>query len=545
MMRAIIPGLSKKNLGREFVSGLTLLALAIPINVGYAQVAGLPASAGLYALVIPTLLFAFFASSRQVVVAPNAATATLIGTSLAGLGAGDNIVVMAAAQALTCGIILLIAAAFKLGSLAEFLSKPILVGFMAGLGIDISVGQIAKMLGLEVSATAPFIERVWQLLTSLGDMQLWPPVVGLSALLFLLGGARVRRGIPWALLVMVAGIVCSWLFSFEDLGVEVLGDISVGWSALAVPIIPLSQWMLIIPSAVAIAAITMAEGLMVSRNYAESHRVELDPNRDVAAFGLANIAAGLSSSFAVGPSTSRTATMNGAGSRTQFPSIVVAVGALALIIFGTSLLAPTPQPVIGAIVLVAVLSLMRPRRFRKILAQTRSEFWIAITCMLLVVAVGPLNALLIAFGLTLVNLVRRMSQAPVQLLSAPSSPDDHFTVAEDDGQEFTAPGVVMLRIMSPIFFANSSELAARILEQQRPDVHALVLDCSGVSDVDVTGGERVRRAIREVKDRGTAVYFTRVQPRMKPGLEQSGLMSEENEFVTNRDAFEHISSVRD
>lgn len=205
-MQKPLAGLSRQNVGREVLAGVTLLAIAVPLNIGYAQIAGLPATAGLYALVLPTVLYALVVSSRQVVASPDAAAAALVASSVGGLAAAGSAAyaTMAMAQAIICGAMLALLSVFKLGFLANFLSKPVLVGFVGGLALDILVSQLAKMLGVKIDSGGEFVEKVTDLIAGLGTVNPWSLLISVCALAILLVGRRLLAAVPWALIVLVA-----------------------------------------------------------------------------------------------------------------------------------------------------------------------------------------------------------------------------------------------------------------------------------------------------------------------------------------------------
>lgn len=381
-MSSILPGLTRRTLGTEVLAGLTLLAISLPLNIGYAQIAGLPPTAGLYALVGPSLVFALLASSRHLVAAPDAAAAALVGSALSGVavaGTGQY-AAMAAAQAVVGGLLFVACSVFRLGFLADFLSKPILIGFVGGLATDILLSQIAKMLGIRVSSGAEFFERLVQLSSRLGTLHWWSLGLSLAALAVLVPGRRHWPAVPWALVVLVAATALSPRLNLPGHGVSVLGELPAGPPVLAFPRLDWHAWVAVILPALAITTVTVGEGLLLARSYADKYGYPTSPDRDLLAFGAANLASGLSSGFTVGSSTSRAAAMDQAGSRTQVPLLVLAGGALLLLIFGTALLAGIPSPVIGAIVAVSVVKLIGVGEFRHLWQLSRFEFAVAATC---------------------------------------------------------------------------------------------------------------------------------------------------------------------
>jgi high affinity sulfate transporter 1 len=544
--RTLLPGLTRRNVGTEVLAGITLLAIALPLNIGYAQIAGLPPTAGLYALVLPSVVFALIASSRHLVAAPDAAAAALVGSALSGVavaGTGQY-AAMAAAQAIIGGLLFLGCAVFRLGFLADFLSKPILIGFVGGLATDILLSQIAKMLGIKVDSGAEFFERLVQLISRIGAVHWWSLGLSLAVLAVLIPARRHWPTVPWALIVLVAATVESTLMHLTSRGVAVLGSVPSGPPVLAFPHLDWHQWVAVILPALAITTVTVGEGLLLARSYADKYDYSTSPNRDLAAFGAANIASGLSSGFTIGSSTSRAAAMDQAGTRTQLPLLVMAAGALLLLIFGADLLADIPSPAIGAIVGVSVAKLIGIGELRHLWRLSRFEFAIAATCFAGVLLIGPLAGIVLAFVLSLINLLRKAARPAVDVLQGSDNPHLSLT-ASDDGAGETVPGLIALRFAAPIFFGNAQALSAAIRRAVREapnPVTAFVLDMEGVTDVDVTGAESLAKELQWLQGQGITFAYSRVRPQLRANLERMHLLRGHHVFETNRAAVAALRS---
>ncbi len=283
----VLPGVTRDNIGNEVLAGITLLAIALPLNIGYAQIAGLPPTAGLYALVLPSVVFALMASSRHLVAAPDAAAAALVGSALSGLapaGSGQY-AAMAAAQAIVGGLLFLGCATFRLGFLADFLSKPILIGFVGGLATDILLSQIAKIMGIKTPSGAEFFTRLVHLVTKVGTLHVWSLLLGVAAVAVLVPARRRWPAVPWALVVLVLATVASTLLDLPGKGVAVLGSVPAGPPVFAVPQLSWSQWVAVVLPAMAITTVTVGEGLLLARSYADKYGYRTEPNRDLLAFG--------------------------------------------------------------------------------------------------------------------------------------------------------------------------------------------------------------------------------------------------------------------
>ncbi|SIO00088.1 SulP family inorganic anion transporter [Agromyces cerinus] len=547
-MQKPLAGLNRKNIARELTAGVTLLAIAIPLNIGYAQIAGLPPTAGLYALIVPTIVYALVVSSRQLIVSPDAAAAALVASSIGGLataGSADY-ATLALAQAIICGILFVLMSVFKLGFIANFLSKPILVGFVGGLALDILVSQIAKMLGVKIDSGGEFVDKVVGLVTGLGTTNPWSLLIAAVSVAVLIVGQRFLRLVPWALIVLIVATVVVVLADLDDAGVDVLGEVPAGPPAFTWPVIDWSMWLMLVPSAIALTMVTTAEGLLVSRSYGEKNNYTTRPNRDLFAFGVANVAAGASGSFAMGSSTSRTAAMDQAGSRTQLPSLVLAVGTLLLLLFGTALLADIPSPAIGAIVGVAILPLLGIRDFRMLWRVDRFEFAIAAVCFLVTLFVGSIAGIVVAFVLALINLAKRAANPPIDVLAAGDSPAESL-LGEAPVGTMTAPGVIVIRLAAPLFFANGSVFddAVKKAVKAVPEgtVQHVVIDMEAVTDVDVTGAESFTALVAWLDARSIELEFSRVRPDARERLTDLGLLGDRRIFDTNRAAIAGLSST--
>ncbi|WP_448811634.1 SulP family inorganic anion transporter [Agromyces bauzanensis] len=542
-----LEGLDRRNLGRELAAGVTLLAIAVPLNIGYAQIAGPPPTAGLYALVVPAVVYALTVSSRQLVASPDAAAAALVASSLVGLAAagGGDYATMALAQAILSGIMFLLASVFKLGFLASFLSKPILVGFVGGLALDILVSQIAKMLGVSIDSGEEFVGKLVGLVTNLGEVDAWSVAIAVGAVAILLVGRRLARAVPWALVVLVLATVLAVLADLEDAGVDVLGEVPEGPPTLTWPVLDWTTWLVLVPSALALTMVTMAEGLLVARSYAEKRGYRDDPDRDLFAFGLGNIAAGATGGFAVGSSTSRTAAMDQAGSRTQLPTLVAAVGTLLLLIFGTALLADIPSPAIGAVVAVAIIPLLGIRELISLWRLDRFEFAVAAVCFLTTLLVGAISGIVVAFVLALINLARRAARPALDVLAADGEPTGSLLDPAPAGS-VTAPGVVVVRLAAPLFFANATsfaEAAKRAVTDATEPVHHVVLDGEAVTDLDVTGAEAFEELRGWLDERGVTLSMSRMRPEVRRRFERFGLLEGVQVHPTNRAALAALTGA--
>nr|WP_262927623.1 solute carrier family 23 protein [Microbacterium sp. NIBRBAC000506063] len=301
------------------------------------------------------------------------------------------------------------------------------------------------MLGVSIDSGGEFTQKLVDLVSGLGTAHAWSILISAVAVAVLLLGKRFLPRVPWALVVLVAATVFVVVAQLDQRGVAVLGEVPAGPPSLTWPMLDWQTWALLIPSALALTMVTTAEGLLVSRSYGEKRHYPTRPNRDLFAFGLANVAAGFQGSFAVGSSTSRTAAMDQAGSRTQLPSLVLAGGTLLLLLFGTALLADIPSPAIGAIVAVAIIPLLGFTELGRLWKIDRFEFAVGAICFLVTLLVGSIPGILVAFVLALVNLAKRAASPAIDVLAANDDPAASLLEEAPRGA-VTAPGVVVVRM---------------------------------------------------------------------------------------------------
>jgi high affinity sulfate transporter 1 len=534
-------GVTRADWPREAVAGITLAALMIPMNIGYAQVAGLPPVVGLYAAIVPIIAYAIFSTSRNVVASPDAAVAALVGSLLMGFAAvGDPArVQFALALALICAVIFFLFWFFRLGFLANFLSRAVLVGFISGLGIEVLISQIEKIMGVSVEAE-DFFAGLWELFRSIPAANWYSVAIGVGTILIIRLGKRYAPKVPGALLALVVMTAAVALFGLEARGVSVLGEVPSGLPSLTFPQISLWDYTRLIPGAIAICAITLAEGLLVARQYAQKYDYKLDGDQEMFAYGAANLASALTGSFIVGTSASRTAAMDDAGARSQMPSLVAAVVVAIVLLFFTDALALLPNAALAGIVANAVLSLIEVGEMRELYHMRRSEFWIAMICMLSVLTVGPLAGVAIAFLLSTIDVVGRAARPKTAIMT--ELPGGGFYGAAGSHKALTAPGLVIYRFGLPLFFANANvftEQITTLVEGSDPPLEWFVLDAEAVSDIDTTGAGALQQVITLLHDRNITFAFSRVNDPLPDLLERYELLEqigEEHLYPTNRAA---------
>ena len=540
-------GVRQADLPTEILAGVTLAALMIPLNIGYAQVAGLPATVGLYSAILPMVAFAIFCTSRQVVASPDAAIAALLGSTLVGLAAPDDprYIQLAYAVALLCAIIFFLFSFFKLGFLANFLSKAVLAGFITGLGIEVLTSQVKKIMGISVEVDEWFwfegwFREVFQIISKVGEANLYTVAIGVGSIVIIRLLKRFAPRIPGALVALVMMTVLVAALQLEQKGVKVLGQIPAGLPTLTIPQVTLGDFGKLLPAALALCGITLAEGLLLGRSYAQKRGYSIDSDQEMFAFGASNLASGLTGGFAVGSSASRTAAMDSNGARSQIPSLVGAIVVALVLLFFTNQLAMLPNAALAGIVANAVLGLIEVDELKQLYRLRRSEFWIAIACLLSFLVLGPLKAVAIAFLLSMIDLLARASKPPTAVLAGVPG-KDRFVAATRYPEAAPTPGLLIYRFSAPLIFANAEffkEQIADLVETTTPPVQWFVLDAEAITDIDVTGAEALEQAIESLEHHRVAFAMTRVSQPVQQLLSTYALMphpiGREDIYDTNR-----------
>jgi SulP family sulfate permease len=560
-----LQGMTWANLPREISAGITLAALIIPLNIGYAQVAGLPPVFGLYAGIIPLAVFALFTSSRHVVGSPDAPIAAIMGAMLIGFAPIEDPmrVQYALALAVMCGLLFFVFWFFRLAFLANFLSRAVLAGFITGLGIEVLTNQVRRILGAShiaegsglaaiaeqlhgamatsVKTTGYFVELV-ALFESVPRANLYSVAIGLGAFVIVRLMKKYAPKVPAALIALVLMTVIAGVFGLDQKGVKVLGSMPSGLPSLTLPSVPIADYLRLLPGAMAVVGITLCEALLLVRSCSRKNNTRADGDQVLFAYGMASIASGFTGSLVSGPSASRTAAMDAAGSRTQLSSLVAAVTVALVMVFFTEELAYLPTAALAGVVASAVLNLIEVREFREFWHMRRSEFWVAAICLLSVLVFGPLEAVMIAFLLATIDLLRRASRPGTWVLR--EAPDGSHFVPEETDHAPETPGIIIYRFGAPLYFANATlfeEEVDKLVTKAETPVKWFVLDAEAMVDIDTSGEEVLHQVLTWLAKRGATVVVSRANQPTISLLEKYHLLEligENRLYPTNRHAIE-------
>ncbi len=501
----------------DLSAGVTVGALTIPSALGYAEVAGLPPVFGLYAAMVPMVVFALLGSSRHLVLGPDGAFAAMIGAALLPVAGLDQAraVQLAPVLALLVGGLFLLFGLLRIGFLANFLSRPLLSGFMTGLAITIVVGQLPKVLGISVDADST-IAKAAEIIRELGDTEGWSLLLGSTTIVLALVLAKVQPRLPSAVLLLLVGAGLVAVLALERRGVATVGDIPTGLPPVGVPDVTYSDVTGLLPGALALAVLGFADAVLQSRRYAEEARYETDPNRDLVGLGVANLAGSFASGYPVGASASRSSASLAGGGRSSLVSIVGAVViALTLLVFGP-VIEEMPLPVLAGVVIAAALRLMTWGEIRALWSTRRPEFFVAIAALVGVVLTGVLTGVAIALGLSLVNFMRRASAPHDAVLGRrPGVPGWHDVARHPTT---TVPGLLVYRFDAPLFFANAQVFRDRVralIDATEPTPQWLVVHASAITELDVTATDTLRRLFDELSEQGITVAVSGAHSRLR------------------------------
>jgi SulP family sulfate permease len=521
-----VPDYPRRNLKRDLVAGVTVAALAIPSAMAYAEIAGLEPIHGLYALLLPAVAYMVFGSSRQLIIGPEGSLAVLVATAVAPVVSDDPDQYATAAAMLA----VLVATAFagarllRLGWLADYISRAVLVGYIHGVAVVLIVGQLGKIFGRSIEADDP-LPQLAEFVDGLSDTHALTALVGLASIAVMLVLRWRRPKIPAALVVVIAGIAVSAAADLEGHGVAVIGDIPSGLPTITWPSLPLGDVLALVPAALGIFLVSFADGILTARSFAGQHGQRIDANQELAAFAAGNLAAGISQGFPVGASGSRTAVNDQMGGRTQVVGSLAAVVVAVVLLFLTAPVELLPSACLGAVIVGAAIGLFKPKQWQALARAGRSQVVVAGVATGGVVVFGVLPALAIAVLLSIVETVTRSAQPHDAVLGWVDRLGRYADVSVH-GSARTTPGVVVYRLDDRLIFANARYVKARVAEAiagaTSPTNH-LVFDAEAVSSIDATGAQALEELHASLEQDGIVLVVARLKQPVRAVFDSTGL----------------------
>ena len=524
-----VPSYRPASAGRDLLAGLTVAALAVPSAMAYGQLAGLSPVNGLYALLLPTVAYVLLGSSRRLVIGPEGATSTLVAAAvlpLAVAGSADA-AELASMLALLVALCFFFARLLRIGWIADYFSRPVLIGYLHGVAITLVVAQLGKLLGLDIDASEP-LGRLWEIAKELDDVSGATVAVSAVALATLAGLRRFVPLLPGALIVVVGAIGASWAFDFGSHGIALVGPVEGGLPRPTLPTPGLADVVQLVPAAVGLFLVAFADEILTARAFAGKRREHVRASQELLTMGVANAAAGFTQAFSIGASGARTAVNDSMGARTQIAGLF-SVGAVVLILlFLTSPIQYLPDAILGAVIVVAGITIVDVAAWRSLAAIDRVEVAIAGVTTACVVVFGVLEALVVAVGLSIIDTVRRSARPYDAVLGWVPDLQGYRNVAIYPSAQVT-PGVVVYRLDDRLFFANAGYVKGRVLEAIRAaptETEWVVFDAEAVNHIDATGMEALIDLTRDLRRDGISLVVARLRTRMKPDFDVSGLTDE-------------------
>ena len=511
---------------RDLVAGVTVAALAVPAAMAYAEVAGVSPVNGLYALLLPTVAYVLLGSSRQVIIGPEGSISTLVAVAVLPLAAAasPDAAELAAMLALLVAVCFGLAWVLRLGWIADYFSRPVLIGYIHGVAVVLIIGQLEKLLGLSIDARDP-LPQLWEVLTELGSVS--GPTIALASvsLALLLGLRFLMPRLPAALLVVVSAIAISWALDLQSHGVAVVGTVPAGLPSVGVPSPAWGDVVALAPAALGIFLVSFADEILTARSFAGKHNQHVRASQELLAMGAANAAAGLSQGFSVGASGSRTAVNDGMGARSQIAGLVACATVLVIVLFLTEPVQYLPKAVLGAVIVSAAVGLIEPHAWRALAAVDPVEVAIAGVTTGCVIVFGVLEALAVAVGLSVIDAVRRSARPHDAVLGWVDRLGRYGDVSLHRTATVT-PGVVVYRLDDRLFFANARYFKGRVREAVRAapaEVSWVVFDAEAVTHADATGLEALDALTRDLRREEITLVVARLRTRMQDQFELAGV----------------------
>ncbi|HHK0529291.1 TPA: SulP family inorganic anion transporter [Pseudomonas aeruginosa] len=509
-------------------AGLSVAAIQIPTAIAYAQIAGFPPQVGLYACILPMLIYALIGSSRQLMVGPDAATAAMVAAAITPLAAGDpqRLVDLSMIVAIMVGLFSIVAGLARAGFIASFLSRPILVGYLNGIGLSLLVGQLGKLFGYE-AATSGFVAGILALLENLLHIH-WPTLIlgSLSLLLMVLLPRRFPQ-LPGALCGALLASLAAALLGLDRYGVELLGEVPAGLPQLSWPQTSLEELKSLLRDATGITVVSFCSAMLTARSFAARHGYSINANHEFVALGLANIGAGVSQGFAISGADSRTAVNDMVGGKTQLVGVVAALVIAATLLLLNKPLGWVPMPALGAVLLLAGWGLIDVQALKGFWKLSRFEFSLCLLTTVGVLSVGVLPGIFVAVSIAVLRLLYYTYRPSDAVLGWMHGIDGQVELAKYP-QATTLPGLVIYRFDAPLLFFNADYFKQRVLAvvdgSERPN--AVLLNAEAMTNLDISGLATLHEVQQILKAQGVHLSLARVTGQTLDLLQRSSMLGE-------------------
>jgi high affinity sulfate transporter 1 len=545
VLEGILP-VKRSRVPAEVLAGVTLAAIGIPEVLGYAKIAGMPLVTGLYTMLLPMAVFAVLGSSRHLVVAADSATAAILAGALTGLAAAgsERYVRLAGLAALLTGLMLVAARLARLGFLANFLSRTVLVGFLTGVGIQVAAGQLPDMLGVK-AAGSETLAKVANTIRVLPHVHWADVAVSIGVIVVVVVVRRVNRRIPGLLIAVIIAIIVSWAAGLRGHGVAVVGTVPRGLPSLGLPALGWHEVTKLLGVAVSMFVVILAQSAATSRAYAVKYEEPFSEDTDLVGLGAANVASAFTGTFAVNGSPTKTQIVDGAGSRSQLSQLAAGAVVLVVVVLLTGPLAYLPDAALAAVVFLIAIELIDITGMRRILAVRKHEFAVALLTTVAVVVLGVEYGIVLAIIASIVDHLRH-SYNPLNTVLV-KSPEGHWQPVPVAPGARTEEGLVVYRFDTSLYFANASRLIqdVELLGKGTP-LRWVVLDCAAIGDVDFTASTVLARVVELVQQHHARLVLSSVLDPVRQRLDLYGIsktLGQDAYFATPGEALEAFHST--
>jgi SulP family sulfate permease len=521
LFRSLRP-LTRAGAVRDVLAGLQLAALNIPQVLGYAQIAGMPFVTGLYTLLLPLLGFAAFASSRFLVVAADSATAAILagGISPFATAGGERYIALAGLVALMTAVFLLLARLLGIGFIADFLSRTVLIGFLTGIGFQVGITVLPRMLGLDLSSRRALflLAEVVRHVREVHPLSLFISAA-VVIVIFLLH--RIAPKFPGPILAVAGGMAASAWFHLAARGVAIVGSVSGGLPRLHIPYFAWKDVETMVPVAISCLVVVVAQSAATARAYALRHGQALDENADLLGLSAANLAAGLSGTFVVNGSPTQTAMVESSGGRSQLAQLVTGAAVAGVLLFLMRTFQFLPRCVLAAVVFVIAVRLIDVKGLQEIRQESPGEFWLAVLTALVVVGVGVEQGIIFAMVVSLLRIVHHSYRPHTGVLV--ETPHGDWRTEPAVPGALTEPGLAVYRFGAPLFYANAGrfmEEVSGLAANAGPSLRWIVIDSEAMTNVDYSAARVVRQLAQNLQTEGITLVFARVHPELQADLDR-------------------------
>lgn len=525
-MFTLVRDFDPRSIRGDLVAGVTVAAIAIPESLGYANIAGLPVQTGLYCALLPPLLFALIASSRQLVVGADSATAALVAAGAGTIAAAGSAQYVGAVGVLVIltAVILLAMALLRLGFLADLISQPVLTGFLSGVGVSLVIGKLPGVLGIEASGTT--WDKLVDTVTNLDQINWASALLGFGVVAVMIGALKIPPQIPAALFGAVAFSIVGALIGAEDRGVKMIGALPPGLPSFEIPDVAAGDVARLAGTALAIAVVVLAQSAAVARSFGTKNGYKVDINADLVGLAAANAGSAVTGGFAINGSPPRTAAGDGAGSASQLVNVVMAVVIGAILVFAAGLFAYVPSPVLDGVVLGIGIHLIKVGELKAIARTRRTEFGTAMLALLVVAFVGVEQGVIIAVIVAIIDRATRAMEIPDEVLVYDGTLGDRAKERLSGVSPGRFDGVLVYRFGSALFFANATKFDERVrglVASAKTPVTTVVIDAGAVGDVDFTGAGVLRKLGTDLQAKGVRLFVTDLSDAAHAAMTRSGL----------------------